>query len=443
MKTGKSLKIFAKTSAAILGLAGAVVPVTPSFADDAWSFTGYAKTYAVYHDAPDIKLDGTPLYEDISQSQNALRLMLAGDVTENVALELHYEIKPVFSSKPWEGVTSGGALTTLGASSYRIGDLNAAIQDDEKLQILQNLDRLNLQFSFDPGDLTIGRQAVSFGAARFVSPVDIFQPFAPSTLDQEYRPGVDAIRWQGTLGGLTEYDLGLVANNEGPGEETIGYARIKTSLSGNDLEAVVIVRDGLTTFGAGWERALGLFGFWAEAAYTTSKVDYPSSGLFPLPEIEFKENYYRVSVGLDRALSDNTLAMIEYHHSSFGTDDPQQYQNLPLTQGFQSGGIYLVGKDYVIPSFNWTATPLLNLSTSAFVNLTDSSAFVRASGDYSLTENLYTDFGVFFGAGDATHFETVTIVFPFSPPLSYPQLVQGSEFGSFPTTAYISLRYYF
>lgn len=437
------MKISAKTSAAILWLASAVAPTTPSLADDAWSVTGYAKSYAVYQNAPDIELDGTPLYEDIWQSQNALRLMLAGDVTENIALELHYEIKPVFYSKAWEGGTSGGALTTLGASSYRIGDLNAALQDDEKIQILQNLDRANLQVSFDPGDLTIGRQTISFGAARFVSPTDIFRPFAPATLDQEYRPGVDAVRWQGTLGGLTEYDLGLVANNEGPGEELVGYARIKTSLSGNDLEAVVIARDGITTLGAGWERALGSFGFWAEAAYTASEATNESVFFLPTLGTELEENYFRFSTGLDRALSDNVLAMIEYHHSSFGTDDLQRYQYLPLTGGFQSGGVYLVGKDYLIPSISWTATPLLNLSASAFVNLTDTSAFVRASGDYSLTENLYTDFGVHFGLGDATRHETIIISPPFSPPFPYPQLVQGSEFGSFPTTAYISLRYYF
>ena len=446
---GKSLKIFAKTSAALLALASAVAsaiaPTTASFAGDAWSITGYAKTYAIYQDAPDVELDGEPLFEDIWQSQNALRLMLSGDVTRNIALEVHYEIKPVFSSKPWQDVTSGDTLTTFGASSYRIGDLNAAIQDDEKVQILQNLDRANLQLSFSPGDLTLGRQTISFGAARFVSPTDIFQPFAPSTLDQEYRLGVDAVRWQGTLGGLTEYDLGLVANNEGPGEDLVGYARIKTSLRGNDLEAIVIARDGITTLGVGWERALGSFGFWAEAAYTASKVDDPPvfPSLLEAIESEFGGDYFRTSVGLDRALSDNTLAMIEYHHSSFGIDDPRQYQNLPLTRGFRSGGIYLVGKDYLIPSINWTATPLLNLSASAFVNLTDTSAFVRASGDYSLSENLYTDFGVHFGLGDATRYETtMTTIAPF-PPTSYPQLVQKSEFGSFPTTAYISLRYYF
>lgn len=442
------MKTFAKTSAAFLGLASAAALTTPSSAnddrdnrDDTWSFSGYAKSYAIYQDAPNIELDGNPLSEDIWLSQNALRLMLAGGVTDHIAFELHYEIKPVFSSKAWENATSGSTLSTSGASSYRIGDLNTTVQRDEKLRILQNLDRLNLQFSFDPGDLTIGRQTISFGAARFVSPTDIFQPFAPSTLDQEYRPGVDAVRWLGTLGDLTEYDLGLVANNEGPGEAVIGYARIKTSLSGNDLEAVAILRNGVATFGAGWERALGMFGFWAEAAYTASTIDYPPYMPFPLPEIEFKEDYFRLSVGLDRALSDNTLAMIEYHHSSFGTDDPEQYQNLSRTEGFQSGGIYLVGKDYLIPSISWTATPLLNLSASAFANLTDSSAFVRMSGDYSLSENLYTDFGIYFGVGDRTRLEAATLPAPFF--FTYTQFADGSEFGSFPTTAYMSLRYYF
>lgn len=441
----KSLKTFAKTSAAFLGLACAAALTTPSSAsdnqDDSWSFRGYAKSYAIYQGAPNIELDGEPLFEDIWLSQNALRLMLAGGVTDHIAFELHYEIKPVFFSKAREGASSGSTLSTLGASSYRIGDIRSEIHNDEKISILQNLDRLNLQFSFDPGDLTIGRQTISFGAARFVSPTDIFQPFAPSTLDKEYRPGVDAVRWQGTLGDLTEYDLGLVANNEGQPVDSTLYARIKTSLRGNDLEAVAILRDDIATFGAGWERALGMFGFWAEAAWTASTSDYPSYMPFPLPEIEFEEDYFRLSVGLDRALSEHTLAMIEYHHSSFGTDDPEQYQNLSRTEGFQSGGIYLVGKDYLIPSISWTATPLLNLSASAFANLTDSSAFVRMSGDYSLSENLYTDFGIYFGLGDGTRLEAATLPAPFF--FTYTQFVDGSEFGSFPTTAYMSLRYYF
>lgn len=424
------MKTFAKTSVA--GLALFLSPPSLALAQDNWSLTGYAKSYLVHESAPDVVLDGVAASDETWQSQSALRLMLAGELAENIELEFHYEVMPTAWLEDTVRGSGSATLSTLGASTYRIDDLKSEVHSDIDALITQNLDRLNIRFSLDEGDLTMGRQTISFGSARFVSPTDIFQPFAPSTLNTEYRPGVDAIRWLGTLGDLSEYDIGVVANEGGVPEGAITYARIRASLSGNDLEAVVIHRDDIVIVGGGWERALGLFGFWSEVAWTFSEVDYPEFSV-ALPPITYPADYSRFSVGLDRALSENIFAMVEYHHSSFGTDDPRQYQNLPFTEGFRSGGIYLVGRDYLIPSVSWTATPLLSLSASSFVNLTDTSAFITLSGQYSLTDDLYTDFGVFVGAGDGTELQTLGI----------PQIITASEFGGFPTTAWLSLRYYF
>lgn len=421
--------MFVKTSiAALLMMAIA----SSAQADDNWVLSGYAKSYLRHQDAADVTLDGAPVTDDFWQSQNALRLMLAGDLAENVSLELHYEITPTAWLDGAQRNDGAGSSLIPGASSYRFDDLNTEVHSDIDGLITQNLDRLNIRFSLDAGDLTIGRQTISFGSARFVSPTDIFQPFVPSTLNTEYRAGVDAIRWLGSLGDLAEYDIGVVANEGGEPEGVVTYGRVKASLSGNDLEATIIHRDDMLILGGGWERALGLFGFWAEIAHTMSEVEYPQ--IVPVgPAIDYPSNYTRFSIGLDRALSENIFAMIEYHHSSFGTDDPAQYQNFALSEGARSGGIYLVGRDYLIPSVSWTVTPLLGLAASAFVNLTDSSAFVTLSGNYSLSDNLYTDFGVQVGAGDGTTMESL--------PLS--QIIDGTEFGSFPTTAFVSLRYYF
>lgn len=428
--------MFAKTrslASALLLLSGAASPaLAPAFADDKWSLSGYAKSYLVYEEAPDVTLDGMALGQDYWQSQNALRLMLAGDVAENVELELHYEIR----AQVWfddEARRSGiGEPFAPGLSTWRIDDLDPEISSGPDTLITHDLDRLNFRFSLDPGDLTIGRQTISFGSARFVSPTDIFQPFGPGALDTEYRPGVDAIRWLGTLGNLSEYDIGFVANEGGVPDGVVTYARIRASLRGNDLEATVIHRDDMVILGGGWERALGLFGFWSEIAHTFSEVEYPQVVLIG-PAIDYPSDYTRFSIGLDRALSENIFAMVEYHHSSFGTDDPAQYQNFTLTEGFRSGGIYLVGKNYLMPSLSWTATPLLGLGASAFVNLSDNSAFLRFSGEFNISDNLYTDFGVFFGVGEATEMETLVV----------PQIIKGSEFGAVPTQAWISLRYYF
>lgn len=421
--------MFVKTSIAALL---ALTSTAPVFAEDNWVLSGYAKSYLRYQDQADITLDGAPITDDFWQSQNALRLMLAGDLAENVSLEAHYEITPgawLFGAERSDGF---GSSMVPGASSYRFDDLNTEVHSDIDGLITQNLDRLNIRFSLDAGDLTMGRQTISFGSARFVSPTDIFQPFVPSTLNTEYRPGVDAIRWLGSLGDLAEYDLGVVANEGGEPDGVVAYGRIRASLSGNDLEAVVIHRDDMVILGGGWERALGLFGFWTEIAHTMSQVEYPDIVLIG-PAIDYPSDYTRFSIGLDRALSENIFAMVEYHHSSFGTDDPTQYQNFALTEGVRSGGVYLVGRDYLISSVSWTATPLLGLAASAFVNLTDNSAFVTLSGNYSLSDNLYTDFGVQVGAGEGTTMETLIV----------PRITDGTEFGSFPTTAFVSLRYYF
>lgn len=338
--------MFVKTSIAALLLMALALPAeAEDHQSQNWTLNGYAKSYLRHQSQADITLDGAPVTDDFWQSQNALRLMLAGDLAENVSLELHYEITPtawLFGAKRSAGF---GTSPIPGASSYRYDDLNSEVHSDIDGLITQNLDRLNIRFSLDAGDLTLGRQTISFGSARFVSPTDIFQPFVPSTLNTEYRAGVDAIRWLGSLGALAEYDIGVVANEGGVPDSVITYGRVKASLSGNDLEATLIHRDDMVILGGGWERALGLFGFWAEIAHTMSQVEYPQVVLIG-PAIDYPSDYTRFSIGLDRALSKNIFAMVEYHHSSFGTDDPAQYQNFALTEGARSGGIYLVGKDW-------------------------------------------------------------------------------------------------
>ncbi len=402
--------------ALLIPISLALSGIAPVHAAD-WHFTGYVKSFAVAQGEPDIS--GFVATDEIYQSQNALRLMLAGTFGGSASIELHYETKPLFASDAAStGLIGLDATTSSGSSDYRVWDINnEQVSDDGKTTLLQNLDRLNIRFESEHGDLTIGRQAIAFGAARFVSPTDIFEPFLVSTLDTEYRVGVDAVRFQGTFGDFSEYDLGIVIGEDARTENSALYARYKTSITGNDLETVLIVREEMVMVGGGIERAVGDMGFWAEIAYAVSDVG---------------DNYTRASIGLDRAFGDNVLGMIEYHYSEAGSTDPDNYLSLLGTAPLMTGGVYLLGQNYLIPAVNWTATPLLSVTASTFVNLNDGSAFVRVGGEYSLLDNLYTDFGIFAGLGDGA---SVSLV----PPV----IDVGSEFGTFPVTAYVSLRFYF
>ena len=99
--------------------------------------------------------------------------------------------------------------------NYRLTDLDTNLLDnDNKNPLYQNLDRLNFQVQMDAGDLTIGRQAISFGSARIINPTDIFLPFDVRTFNTEYRNGVDALRFQRPWGDLGEIDIGIVLGKD-------------------------------------------------------------------------------------------------------------------------------------------------------------------------------------------------------------------------------------
>lgn len=403
----------------VLGLTLWSLASAPVAAQEDWHFAGYLKSYAVAQSDVDIEgLTGDavkPLY----QSQNAIRLMLAGDHVLGGALEVHWEAKPIFSSQPITG-TGLGFSTTLASSQtrYRIGDLNPSLDwENDHAVVLQNLDRLNLQYVQDFGTVTLGRQAIAFGSARFLSPTDILEPFLVSTLDQEYRVGVDALRLERPLGDFSELDMGVVVGHEGRADQSAAFLRARTSSGGSDLEAVVIVQNRWVLVGGGIERAIGNFGFWAEAAHAHA--------------LDGKD-YTRVSTGLDRSFGDNIIGMVEYHYSGAGVKDPDDYLSLAGAEAFNKGGVFLAGEHYLVPAVTWVATPLLSASASGFFNLTDGSAFIRLGGEYSLSEDLYMDFGVNAALGQGGE---ATLLPPY--------LTLGSEFGSVPTTAYLSLRRYF
>ncbi len=94
------------------------------------------------------------------------------------------------------------------SDNYRFSDLRDVIgAEGHQHELVQNLDRLNVQWQTSAGDLTMGRQAMTFGSARVINPTDVFLPFNVQALNTEYRVGIDGIRFQRPLGDLGELDL--------------------------------------------------------------------------------------------------------------------------------------------------------------------------------------------------------------------------------------------
>lgn len=387
---------------------------------EGFSHSGYLKSYTLAQDA--IYIDNSDYSIDRNiQSQNSLRIMGAYISPERGNFELHYEVQPLyFSTSINQNNASGiGSTLTTGSNRYRYTDLDPILSEyGDHSVILQNLDRINYQRATDAGDLTIGRQVISFGSARFINPTDIFLPFVLQTLNQEYRVGIDAIRYQIDIDGFSMLDAGLIIGEDAKTENSAAFFRGKTSTQGNDIEAMYIQLEQAWLLGGGIERALGEFGIWLETAFMKNNDDDSNS-------------YWRHSVGSDFAIEDNIIVMMEYHYNGAGSQNSADYIHILQQQPYERGGVYLLGQHYIIPAISWVASPLISVNASSFINLDDHSAFISIVGEVSWSDNLYSDFGSQMSLGD-------------NPELtSTGELNLTSEFGSYPLSLYASLRYYF
>ena len=376
------------------------------------SFSGYAKSYNSWQERIDVPL----LQTDSSfQSQNSLRLKLEGfGQTAGVdsVWQVHYEVSPLISS-----ISSNVSNNTLSDSggAYRLTDLSSTVgTETSKRRIQQNLDRFNLQFNFSAGDLTIGRQAISFGAARFINPTDVFLPFDVRTYNTEYRTGIDAVRFQKPVGQLGEIDFGLILGPDGEAASSAAFGQIKTNLKGSDLHATVIRFAEQNLIGFGLQTALWDFGTWVEAASVTGIRDY-----------------WRVSLGLDYSFNESTFASVEYHYNGAGSDDVATYLTQINQIPYSQGGVFFLGENYIIPALSIQLSPLTTVGIQGVFNLDDHSTYLSASLNYNVKEDLYIGLGYYHFSGKKLSLTTTG-----SP-------VLNSEYGSNPDNLFVSISYYF
>lgn len=391
---------------------------TAAAAETTFIFGGYIKSFAIAQSAIEIEDLPTDIddVDDLHQSQNSLRLMADAFTGDNVAWQLHYEVTPIFFSRAASSNPFSNTTFSSSNNNYRLTDIKPTIDDSMAKRVTyQNLDRLNARFNLDAGDLTIGRQVISLGSARMINPIDVFLPFKVTTLNQEYRTGVDMVRFQKPMGELSEIDMGIVLGDDAKTENSAVFVNGQSNWKGSDISVTAIRFAEQNLLGGGIESSIGDMGVWFETAWVFGD-----------------DNYNRTSVGVDYSFSTHVFGQIEYHYNGAGDADPKGYRDLQDHVAYQKGGVFLLGKNYLMPSLSWTATPILTLTVSSLLNLDDSSAFVNASGSYSLGDELGMNFGLYLFYGDRLAYQPAP-----------PAVTIQSEYGSNSNLAYISLNYFF
>ncbi|MBT3268554.1 hypothetical protein HN371_15470 [Candidatus Poribacteria bacterium] len=332
---------------------------------------------------------------------------------EGVATELAYGVSPrVQAAARDEDVTA----TRPGGGVYRAIDAPELMYPSDSraagtFSLTHNIDRAWVEWSAGSADVSVGRQTVAFGSARFVNPTDVLAPYSYTALDKEERPGVDAVRVRYALGAFSELDAGAVFGDDFAPDASAYFVRAQSYVAETDVSALAMRFRRHALLGIDVARTVGGAGTWLEAAYTfTESVE--------------ADDYARLSAGLDYSPAQMVYTFAEYHLNTSGANRADGYASLAGTPAYVDGAAYLLGRHYAAVGASLATNPLVAGGLQVIVNLIDGSALLAPSVEYSFAEDVYLAAGAFVGIGPAAD-------------------TAEAEFAAYADTLYGTIRLYF
>lgn len=386
--------------------------------------------------------DFTPFYNDERTDeyfQALLRITGAGRPRDDISYEVHLVQSLSYFSRSGEGRESGGINLAGVKTRYRAMDEAEAWWTGEDARALLWLDRLNVKLAMDHMDLTIGRQAVTFGKAHFWNPMDVYLPFDPNQFDRDYKAGVDAVRADIPLGdfsgitwiGVPGRKLDETGNYTGGdrfldadwyGSSVLG--RFFTNINGWDLAFQGGKIYGGVQLGGGTVGEIKGLEVRAEAAcflaHDSPTLHSPLRG-------DLFEDHLTAVIGLGRRFENSLILEMEVLFNGGGDSDAFNTAAVRLERGaIMHLGRYLAG---LLASYEFT--PLINGQMAAMYSLSDRSFQVQPSILVSISDNADLLVGSTLNGGKR-------------PKINAAGLTEiQSEFGSYPNFIFAEFKIYF
>jgi hypothetical protein len=334
---------------------------------------------------------------------------------------LFVEVHNRFLLSVGAGAGSGAAGLGVTATPGRTVDLTTELLRGEDLLLLHDLDRLAATVYTGPVDLTVGRQAITWGTASIFPVLDLWGRFSPFELDTQQKPGVDAVR--GLLYPGAGRELDLVVADGGEGETVSAAGQLTQTLSWGDVAV-----------GAGkfWEQAMVLGGVtWSRA---TTNLRLEAALPWSLEDDELLDP--RITLGID-GLGIRWSWSAEYHLNGIGTDEVSEYLEVFSAEAFARGESYLVGRHYLGGLVSWSpdAENRLRLTAALQANLGDGSTVWFPSASYDLGQTSRIILGGLVGVGASP------LVTEGPGDLQIPE--PRSEFGSYGRQGYLQVAVFF
>jgi len=318
------------------------VPVT--MAEDGMDFGGHTKLRLVGQ-----SFDDSSLLHDI-----------AGSTALDTAGEFRFDLAAVRSGwtfhADYQLIAAHSEFLPAGLPSddRRLFDLTVTLHEGSEDAVVHRLDRFWAGYTGDKVVVRVGRQALSWGNGLFFAPMDLVNPFDPTTIDTEYKTGDDML--------YTQY----LRDN---GDDVQGAVVFRRDLLSGDVAS-----DASTT-------ALKYHGFKGESEY----------------DLLVAEDRDNKVIGLGAARS---IGGAVWRADVVATDTPQDtliefVTNLSYSWVWGARNVSGSAEYYLDDTSSYLAgsmmiemSPLWMLTPTLVANLDEPSALLQAVTRYSLSDNM-------------------------------------------------------
>ena len=266
----------------------------------------------------------------------------------------------------------------------RLMNLTDVIYDEDNIAAVHRLDRLTASYTTDKVVVRLGRQAISWGNGLIFSPMDIVNPFDPTTVDTEYKAGDDMVYAQYLRDNGDDFEFAHVvrrnlATGDVESDEATSALKYHGFAGQGEYDLLVAQHYGDTTIAVGGNRSVGGAIIHGDIVWTDT-----SSG--SRTQLVANLSYSWVWGGR------NVSGVVEYYFSDFGQragqyDLPSLVQNTELLRRLERGEAFTLGRNYLAGAITVEMTPLWMLTPNLFANLDDGSALLQLVSRNSLSDN--------------------------------------------------------
>lgn len=255
----------------------------------------------------------------------------------------------------------------------RLLDLTWEVGRGSRHRLLHRLDRLALKHRTPRWAVTVGRDAVSWGSGLVFHPMDLFNPFAPTTVDQDYKAGDDLVRIERLFDDGSDIEMLAVARHgEIAGDTASAAIKYRALVGGSELDILAARHRGGGVVGLGLRTPIGGALVRSDLVAVDDGDGWTLSGVanidysFPVAEssVYVFAEVHRNGVGV-RRLPNNPDVL------------PQ-----PLAERLARGETFTLMRDYLALGVQFRWHPLVGQSTSLIVNLQDTSKVLQTSIGY-------------------------------------------------------------